>query len=151
MCWWENESIVLFRSPTTCMISGATMSGKAHFIYHILRNAKRMSEIPPQKKLFTVIVNINLYSKTWSKPSRMLYYIKDCHLDQIEEWTEAVKHTVFILDDLMTQVAKSKGTVVVFSITAHHKNCTVFFDTKFILSIKIFSLFVFRLPLRRFI
>lgn len=81
----------------------------------------------------------------------MLYYIKDCHLDQIEEWTEAVKHTVFILDDLMTQVAKSKGTVVVFSITAHHKNCTVFFDTKFILSIKIFSLFVFRLPLRRFI
>lgn len=81
----------------------------------------------------------------------MLYYIKDCHLDQIGEWTVAVKHTVFILDDLMTQVAKCKGTVVVFSIMAHHKNCTVFFDTKFILSIKKFSLFVFKLSLRRFI
>lgn len=47
--------------------------------------------------------------------------------DQIEEWTEAVKHTVLILDDLMTQVAKSEDIVAVFSITAHHKNCTVWF------------------------
>lgn len=49
MQWWEIESIVPFRSPTTCMISGATMSGKTHFIYRILRNAKGMFEIPPQK------------------------------------------------------------------------------------------------------
>lgn len=34
------------------------------------------------------------------------------------------------LDDLMTQVAKSEETVAVFSITAHHKNCTVFFLTQ---------------------
>lgn len=31
--------------------------------------------------------------------------------DQIEEWTEAVKHKVLILDDLMTQAAKSEETV----------------------------------------
>lgn len=87
------------------------------------------------KNLFTVIINTNLYSTTWSKTFRILYQGLPSR-DQIEEWTEAVKHTVLILDDLMTQVAKSEETFAVFSITAHHKNCTVFFfNTKFILSI----------------
>lgn len=50
--------------------------------------------------------------------------------EQIEEWTEGIKHTLVILDDLMTQVAKREETVAVFSITAHHNSCTVFFLTQ---------------------
>lgn len=33
------------------------------------------------KNLFAVIININLYSTTWSKTFRILYDIKDCHLE----------------------------------------------------------------------
>lgn len=32
MQWWDTEPVLPFQSPTTCMISGATMSGK-HILF----------------------------------------------------------------------------------------------------------------------
>lgn len=130
MDWWENESILPFRSPTTCMVSGATMSGKTHFIYRILLNANGMFEIPPQKIIYCYSQYQPLYEEMERNITNLVLYQGLPSKEQIEEWTEGIKHTLVILDDLMTQVAKSEETVAVFSITAHHKNCTVFFLTQ---------------------
>lgn len=130
MHWWEIESIVPFRSPTTCMISGATMSGKTNFIYRILRNAKGMFEVPPQKFIYCYNQYQPLFDDMEQNIPNLILYQGLPSGDQIEKWTEAVEHTVLILDDLMTQVARSEETVAVFSITTHPKNCTVFFLTQ---------------------
>lgn len=117
------------------MISGATMSRKKKFIHRFLRSAKGAFEIPPQKLIYCYNQYQPLFDNMEQTIPNLLLYQGLPSRDQIEEWTEAVKHKVLILDDLMTQVAKSEETVAVFSITAHHKDCTVFFFTKFILSI----------------
>lgn len=130
MDWWENESILPFRTPTTCMVSGATMSGKTHFIYRILLNAIGMFEIPPQKIIYCYSQYQPLFEEMERNITSLVLYQGLSSKEQIEKWTEGIKHTPVILDDLMTQVAKSEETVAVFSITAHHKNCTVFFLTQ---------------------
>lgn len=151
MNWWENESILPFRSPTTCMVSGATMSGKTHFIYRILLNANGMFEIPPQNIIYCYSQYQPLYEEMERNITSLVLYQGLPSKEQLEEWTEGIKHTLVILDDLMTQVANSEETVAVFSITAHHKNCTVFLNTKFIFSVQKFSQFVIKLSLCRII
>lgn len=108
MDWWENESILPFRSPTTCMVSGATMSGKTHFIYRILLNANGMFEIPPQKIIYCYSQYQPLYEEMERNITNLVLYQGLPSKEQIEEWTEGIKHTLVILDDLMTQVAKSE-------------------------------------------
>lgn len=123
MDWWENESILPFRSPTTCMVSGATMSGKTHFIYRILLNANGMFEIPPQKIIYCYSQYQPLYEEMERNITNLVLYQGLPSKEQIEEWTEGIKHT-------LVKAKKSEETVAVFSITAHHKNCTVFFLTQ---------------------
>lgn len=123
MDWWENESILPFRSPTTCMVSGATMSGKTHFIYRILLNANGMFEIPPQKIIYCYRQYQPLFEGMERNITSLVLYQGLPSKEQIEEWTEGIKHT-------LVKAKKSEETVAVFSITAHHKNCTVFFLTQ---------------------
>lgn len=112
------------------MVSGATMSGKTHFIYRILLNANGMFEILPQKIIYCYSQYQPLFEEMERNITSLVLYQGLPSKEQIKEWTEGIKHTLVILDDLMTQVAKSEETVAVFSITAHHKNCTVFFLTQ---------------------
>lgn len=89
------------------MISGATMSRKKKFIHRILRSAKGAFEIPPQKLIYCYNQYQPLFDNMEQTIPNLLLYQGLPSRDQIEEWTEAVKHKVLILEDLMTQVAKS--------------------------------------------
>lgn len=46
--------------------------------------------------------------------------------EQIEEWSDGVEHNVLMLDDMMMQVAKSKESLNLFCVTAHHRRVSVF-------------------------
>jgi hypothetical protein len=60
MRWCEVESLLPFRSLTTCLVSGATMSRKTHFICRMLENAAGMFDKVPEK-IFIVMANTKLY------------------------------------------------------------------------------------------
>ena len=130
MHWWEVQSLLPFRSPTTCLISGATMSGKTHFMFRVLKNATGIFEIPPQKMIYCYSQYQKLFDDMEREIPNILFYQGLPAKEQIEEWVEDSAHSILVLDDLMMQVAKSEDTVAIFSITAHHKNCTVFFLTQ---------------------
>lgn len=110
-----------------------------------------MFEIPPQKLIYCYNQFQPLFDNMEQTIPNLLLYQGLLSRDQIEEWTETVKHKVLILDDLMTQVAKSKETVAVCCITAHHKDCTVlsFFHKIYFVNLRIRCLSL--LSLRRFI
>lgn len=151
MYWWENESILPFRSPTTCMVSGATMSGKTHFIYRVLLNATGMFEIPPQKIIYCYSQYQLLFDDMEQKIPDLILYQGLQSKDQIEEWTEVIQHSVLILDDLMTQVAKSEETGNLQHHGAPQELHCIFLNTESIRTVEEFSKFVTQLPLRHFI
>lgn len=130
MPWWKEKSLLPFQSPTTCLVSGATMSGKTHFIYRILSNAVGMFEVQPQKIIYCYGQYQPLFDDMERRIPILSLFQGLPSKEQIEEWVGDSTHTVLILDDLMTQVAKSEESVAIFTITAHHKNCTVFFLTQ---------------------
>jgi hypothetical protein len=106
------------------------MSGKTYFIYRMLLNATGMFEIPPQKIIYCYGQYQPLFDDMEQKIPNLILYQGLPSKDQVEEWTDDSNHSLLILDDLMSQVAKSEETLAIFSITAHHKNCTVFFLTQ---------------------
>jgi hypothetical protein len=79
--------------------------------------------------------------------SNIMFYQGLATKDQIEEWVNNSEHSVLILDNSMTQVAKCEDTAALFSVTAHHNFC----DTKFISAVKNVSQSVIELSLRAFI
>lgn len=89
-----------------------------------------MFKIPPQKIIYCYSQYQPLFEEMERNITSLVLFQGLPSKEQIEEWTEGIKQTLVILDDLMTQVAKREETVAVFSITAHHKSCTVFFLTQ---------------------
>lgn len=150
MHWWEVQSLLPFRSPTTCLISGATMSGKMHFMFRVLKNATGIFEIPPQKMIYCYSQYQKLFDDMEREIPNILFYQGLPAKEQIEEWVEDSAHSILVLDDLMMQVAKSEDTVAIFSITAQKLYC-IFSYTKLVRAVQEFPQSFTKLSLRSFI
>jgi hypothetical protein len=130
MSWWKEKSLLPFQSHTTCLVSGATMSGKTHFIYRILSNTVGMFKTLPPRMIYCYDQYQSLFDEMERTIPILSLFQGLPSKEQIEEWVKDSIHCVLVLDDLMTQVSKCEESVAIFSITAHHKNCTVFFLTQ---------------------
>ena len=113
-----------FSSPTTIGVYGSQQSGKTYFIKRLLENHELFSEIP-NKILYCYNVNQPLFEEM-EETIPNFHLKKGLPSDQdIDELTDSRKHSVLVLDDLMSQVSDNSNAEDLFTMHSHHKNMTV--------------------------
>jgi len=128
--WWESKALLPFHSPTTILLSGATMSGKTTLTYEILKHAKGMFEIPPQKIVYAYGEYQPLYNEMEKTIPELVLHQNLPSKEDIDSWSTGSNHTILILDDLLNQVTQNQDSVYLFCVTAHHRRVTVLFLTQ---------------------
>ncbi|VDH97956.1 Hypothetical predicted protein [Mytilus galloprovincialis] len=125
-----STTLLPFQSPCTCMVSGATQSGKTTFVMKLLKHSSTMFKIPPVRIVYcytefqptleqaeNTIPNFDLHE---GLPSR----------SDLIEWTNPEKHTVIVLDDMMRLISKSDDALHLVTVLSHHRNCSVIYITQ---------------------
>ena len=128
--WLERQALLPFQSPCSILLSGATQLGKTRFTYQLFQNANGMFENRPKKIIYAYGEYQQLYGQMESSiPGLILYHGLPAR-EQITEWTDPADITIIVLDELMTQVTRSEDVLFLFTVTAHHRCCSVIFLTQ---------------------
>ena len=122
--WWNTRSLLPFSAPTTILICGSTQSGKTHFTQKLLQNANGMFSTPVDKIIYAYSEHQPLFEEMRQTIPNFFLHQGLPSKEDIEQYTEDVKHTVVVLDDLMLQIAQSQDCVHLFTVTSHHRNVT---------------------------
>lgn len=122
--WWNTRSLLPFSAPTTLLICGSTQSGKTHFTQKLLQNANGMFSTPVDKIIYAYSEHQPLFEEMRQTIPNFFLHQGLPSKEDIEQYTEDVKHTVVVLDDLMLQIAQSQDCVHLFTVTSHHRNVT---------------------------
>ena len=128
--WWQKQSLFPFRSPACLMISGATQAGKSFFTFKLLENASGMFEKVPKKMIYAYGEYQQLFEEMECRIRGLIFHHGLPSREQIMEWTDPSEHTIIVLDDMMTQVTKSEDLLFLFTVSAHHRCCSVIFLTQ---------------------
>lgn len=128
--WWERRALLPFQSPCSILLSGATQAGKTRFTYRLLENAHGMFEKRPKTIIYAYGEYQQLFEQMESRIPGLILHHGLPTKEQITEWTNPEQHTIIVLDDLMTQVTRSEDVLFLFTVTAHHRCCSVIFLTQ---------------------
>ena len=116
-------SVIKFKSPCTCVISGPSSSGKTSFLFKILESCN---------DLFHQKVNkIYYFYGVWQK------LFEDCKIQNIEylsdkptqEFIKTIadgNHNLIVIDDLQMSALNDSFIADLFTRESHHRNLTVF-------------------------
>lgn len=128
--WWERQALLSFQSPCSILLSGATQAGKTRFTYRLLQNAPGMFEKRPKNIIYAYGEYQQLFEQMESSIPGLILHHGLPTKEQIAEWTHPAEHTIIVLDDLMTQVTRNEDVLFLFTVTAHHRCCSVIFLTQ---------------------
>ena len=106
-----------FQHPFTCVIAGATGSGKTVFVTRLLQYADAMINFPPEK--------IYWHYGAWQTQFESIPNVEFIEgLPNIEN-VDKTKRTLIIIDDLMNETNRSVTNL--FTKGSHHYNCSVIY------------------------
>ena len=128
--WWETSALLPFSSPTTVLISGATQSGKTFFTKTLLSHSKTMFTTPPEKIVYAYSEYQPLFDCMISTVPNLTLHQGLPNREELEQYSEGVKHMVLVLDDMMLKIGRSEDCVHLFTVTSHHRNISVIFLTQ---------------------
>jgi hypothetical protein len=115
--------MVVFKAPFTCLLSGATSSGKTEWVHRLIENHRTMISPAPEQILYC-------YGEL---TDRVLELRKDgimIHQGFPDE-TIQLKNVLLVLDDLMSEMQKHINFLnTVFTRGSHHWGCSVIFITQ---------------------
>ena len=116
------------------LISGATRSGKTHFVYKMLANLKEQFHHPqPVSILFCYAIYQPLYEKIETEIPNVEMHHGLPSENKIDEWCteESVKtHRLIILDDLSHLIVDNRNIELLLTQGSHHKNISVIIVTQ---------------------
>lgn len=129
------EYDVRFKTPSTFILAGASMSGKTTFTFNLLRNIDLLFEGPERKQ------NVIYYYKQWQNGFNTFSEEKYQDLNQkiVREWVNKLPTTadiidktlgfqdkggsVVVIDDFAHEIDKS--AIGIFTRAAHHTNSVI--------------------------
>lgn len=121
----DNEKTLLpFGSPTTISVVGPTQAGKSVFTKRLIENADSMFTKPPEKILYAYSEYQPLFDDMQGIPN-IIFHEGLPDKQKIEEFTQNTKHTLIILDDLISKIVQSEDLLHLFAVTSHHKMASV--------------------------
>lgn len=111
----------VFKSPSTCMISGPTGCGKTYLLLNILKHAHIFDESPVR-----IIWCYSIYQEIFTEYKDAIEFHEG--LCDIKSLQNIPGHKIIILDDLMNKL--NEDVAETFTVFSHHLNITVFFITQ---------------------
>ena len=109
-------------APFTCMFVGPTGSGKTSFLFKLLGALSQVCSHPPDR----IIYCYGAWQKSFAACSLSNIEFHE-GMKSLEDIPDDGKHTVMILDDLMSELSKSKEMVDLFTKHSHHRMISCFF------------------------
>ena len=116
-----SEVEIQLKAPFTSMVIGPTGSGKTHFVFKLLKSAKDICSVAPERIIYCYGAWQPLFEQYVDEMN-----FKDGLIDASDVPNDG-KHTIMVIDDLMTELAKSKEAVDLFTKHSHHKNISCIF------------------------
>ena len=124
------ECIIPFKSCSTFNIVGATKSGKSYFMYRLIQNAELMFDgEAPTRILYCYGVMQPLFDEMKKTCPLVEFHDGLPTAETIDKFADNT-HRMIVLDDLLSEVVKSKDMEKLFTLGSHHKNLSVFFLTQ---------------------
>ena len=121
------EAVIPFHTPSNCIVSGASSSGKTHLIFEILKCVDKMFN----KRVKRIFFCYNVYQPIFDEMKKEIPHIEFFeglpNRENMETWSTNLDLNILILDDLMEKAAKSTDIVDLFTQYTHHLNFFVFF------------------------
>ena len=109
----------VFHSPTTICISGSTSSGKTYWMKKAISQRATLFECTPEKVVYFYGIWQDIYNEMEG-----VEFVKGLPSD-IESYSNDKAHSLWIIDDLMSEVVNNKATEDLFTRGSHHMNVTV--------------------------
>ncbi len=104
------DSVVKFQSPSTCIVSGATGTGKTHFVFRVLLQANKMFTKPVKIIYYCYGVNQPLFDEMKQKLNNIVFHEGLPSRDMLQSWAiDEPDHKLLIFDDLLQKASKSVG------------------------------------------
>lgn len=119
----NEQTLLPFSSPTTIYIAGPTQAGKSVFTKRLIENANVMFTKPPEKILYAYSEYQPLFDDM--QASNVIFHEGLPDKQKIEEFTQNTKHTLIVLDDLISKIVHSEELLHLFAVTSHHKMASV--------------------------
>ena len=118
--------IALFCPLVRCYAVGKDI----FYIQAFKKNASGMFEKPPKNITYAYDEYQQILEKMENCIPGLILHQGLPSKEQITEWTDPTEHTHIVLDDLMTHVTRSEHVLFLFTVTAHHRCCSVIFLTQ---------------------
>ena len=125
------DSLIKFEAPSTCIVIGASGSGKSWFTKRVLSQADKMFKEAPKKIIYCYGVYQPLFDMMKKEISTITFHEGLPNREMLETWhMEEPGHKILILDDLMQKGANSEDIEATFTQFSHHLFYTVWFITQ---------------------
>lgn len=110
----NEQTLLPFSSPTTIYISGPTEAGKSVFTKRLIENANAMFTKPPEKILYAYSEYQPLFDDM--QASNLIFHEGLPDKQKIEEFTQNTKHSLIVLDDLISKIVNSEELLHLFAV-----------------------------------
>lgn len=129
--WWKTESLVPFKPCSSIIISGATQSGKTHFVNKLLQNAKGMFSGEPVSQ---ILYCYGIYQPLFDEMEKLIpnFTLHEGlpSKEVIETFSAKKSASIIVLDDLFNEVGQNLEMQLLFTQGCHHKKISVVFITQ---------------------
>ena len=123
--WWEKESLLKFKSPTSILIVGPSGSGKTELTKKILLHADGVFEKSPSKIMFCYKIWQTSYDEIQRNVQNITFHQGLPSMDDITEWSSSTGHKIVLFDDLMIESTSNSDIVHMFCVGSHHLGITI--------------------------
>jgi hypothetical protein len=113
---------VQLQVPFTMIVAGTTSSGKSSWIRKLMKQRAEMFSQPVNRVYYHYAVWQPAFAD--ASDEAIEYHEGLPNVDELEP------HSLLVLDDLMTQLAKDKSMMDLFCVKSHHNNISVIMVTQ---------------------
>ena len=117
----SEKTLLPFSSPTTLGIFGSTQCGKSVFTKRLIENSSKMFTEAPVDIMYAYSEHQKLFDDM-KYITNLTFHEGLPDKQTLEDFSKHKKHTLLILDDLITKVVQSEELLHLFTVTSHHRN-----------------------------